>query len=274
MQQSIVIIICYYGNWPWYFSFFLHSCGYNPTVHFIIVTDIYDDIILPPNVKIINMPLMDVKKRANKAFGFEVSVDFAYKLCDFKPAYGIIFNDLIEGYDFWGHGDIDVVFGNIREFMTDDVLLHHDLLCVRHDVLTGYFQLFRNTEKMNTLFMQSKDYKQVFSSPEHYCFDETNFAYKQFMDGVPWYQVESDIESMMHVVKRLEAEGIIRAYFDFHVMEGLPGRIKWQAGKLVYNSQYELMLFHLIQLKKIYKPKKAPRKIKNTFYISTSRIYT
>jgi hypothetical protein len=31
---------------------------------------------------------------------------------------------------------------------------------------------------MNTLFKKGKDYKEILSSPEHFCFDECNFYAK------------------------------------------------------------------------------------------------
>ena len=38
---------------------------------------------------------------AAKALRFEVAAETGYKLCDFKPAYGIIFADYIKEYDFF-----------------------------------------------------------------------------------------------------------------------------------------------------------------------------
>jgi len=273
-ETKIVLLICYFGKLPWYFKFFLHSCKYNPDIHFYIITDNNKTIeSLPSNVKIVVIPNDEMKQKAFEKFGFTVCIDNPYKLCDFKPAYGYLFPELIEGYDFWGHGDIDVIFGKIRNFITHDVLSNHDLICVRHDFLTGYFQLFRNNEKMNTLFMKSKDYKKVFTSPQHYCFDETNFAWDAFAEGKPLQEMNCEIESMNHVVRKLQDKKEINAYFDFHVIEGLPGRLKWQHGTLTYKNEFEVMLYHMVLFKKFCKNKLPPKKIPDTFYISPSRIY-
>lgn len=225
------MLICYFGELPWYFEYFIHSCKLNPTIDFILITDSNRKMKnLPDNFTIIKKTLKEIKQNGKKKLGFGICIDEPYKLCDFKPVYGYLFPEIINGYDFWGHGDIDVIFGNIRNFVTDKILEDHDLICVRHDFLSGYFTLFRNAKKMNELFKHSKDYKKVLTSCRHFCFDETNFAFDQFTDAVPLHEIKSEIESMTHVVKRLHQKKIVNAYFDFHVIEGLPGRLKWQRG--------------------------------------------
>lgn len=270
--HKIVILICYYGKFPWYFPYFLHSCRYNPSVDFIIISDNYYEHKLPLNVTIFNLPWEEIKNRIGQRLNLNVQIEFPYKLCDFKPAYGVIFPELIKGYEFWGHGDLDVIFGRIRNFVTDDVLANHELISVRHDVLCGCFTLFRNNPKMNELFRHSRDYKKVFTSPIHYCFDETNWAFEAFKKGVPPEHIHTEIESMTHVVKRLNRENYIKAYFDFHLIEGYPGKLKWNSGKLTYKNQFEVMLYHMVRFKKICKQTRM-KTIPDTFHISPRRIY-
>ena len=44
-----------------------------------------------------------------------MTIEDAYKLTDFKPAYGEIFQDYIIQYDFWGFTDIDLIYGDSNE---------------------------------------------------------------------------------------------------------------------------------------------------------------
>src|ERR1700733_7487852 len=214
-NKSIALIICYFGKLPWYFDYFVHSCVYNPTVDFFIITDDTPKTkLLPDNVKLVRKTLDEVSLLATEKLGFTVKIASGYKLCDFKPAYGHIFSGLVKEYDFWGHCDIDIIFGDIREFITDELLENYDLVSVRHDWLSGCFLLYKNDDKMNTLFLHSKDYKKVFTSEKHYCFDETNFAHDAFTAGKPYKEIASEIESMTHVVKRMEAENAIKPFFD------------------------------------------------------------
>lgn len=273
-EQSIAIVVCYIGKLPWYFDYFVLSCKHNPSVVFFIITD--DTAYckqLPKNVKVILCTLEEINIRATRKLGFATQLENGYKLCDFKPTYGIVFNDLLKDYDFWGFGDIDVIFGNIRNFITDELLSNYDLISVRPDWIPGCFVLFKNCDKMNKLFMLSKDYKKVLTSDKHYCFDETNFAHDAFTKGHNYKEINTEIESMMHVIKRMEECNYINPYYDLFIVEGIPGKLQWQNGKLTYRNRYEILLYHLIRLKKIYHPVRAPKNIPKKFSISPTRIY-
>lgn len=275
MEKTIALIIPYFGKLPWYFDYFIHSCKYNLSVHFIIITDddSYDQKV-PDNIFIIHKTFEEVKKIFFEKLQMPVAFDDAYKLCDFKPAYGYIFSDLVQGYDFWGYGDIDIIFGNIRNFITDDILNEYDVITLRHDFLIGYFSLFRNIDKVNGLFAHSKDYKKVFTSPVHYCFDETNFHVDEFTAGKHYTEINSEIESMTHVVQRLHEENYIKVYFNYHVIDGVPGRMKWNKGVMTYKNEFEVIFYHLIIFKRMNKVPKPLKKMPDIFWISPTRIYT
>ena len=252
-MNNIVFIIVYMGDFPWYFPYFLHSCRFNPTIDFLIFTDNEDTPIpLPQNVKTIPYSIEQFKADASKKFGFEVIVESGYKLCDFKPAYGFIFLDWIKNYDLWGYCDIDIIFGNIRSFMTDDLLNEYDIISARHDFLTGCFALYRNNEFMRELFKQSKDYRKVFTESRNFFFDETNFAFTEFEKGLHYSQIQTEVVSMTHVVRRLQEESKLKAYFEFQIVEGFAGNMLWNKGKLIYRKEYEAMLYHLVRFKRKY----------------------
>ena len=110
-RTRIVILITYFGNIPWYFHYFLHSCKFNKEIDFIIFSDGYFEYGLPKNVKKVYKTLNDIKDLTTDKLGFEVTINFPYKLCDYKPAYGLIFEDYINDYEFWGQSDIDIIYG-------------------------------------------------------------------------------------------------------------------------------------------------------------------
>lgn len=272
-KNKIIILICYYGEFPWYFPYFLHSCTFNSTIDFLIFSDIKHTFHLPSNVTILNKSIEEIKTLTNKKLGFKVNIDFPYKLCDFKPAYGLIFEDYTKGYDFWGQSDIDVIYGNIRNFMTDEVLSKYDFISIRHDYTTGCFALYKKNAIINNFFKRSKDYKTVFSNSRHYCFDECNFAWDELTDGKSIFEVKTEIESFTHIIKIAEKNNEIQAHFDFILLEGLVGEIKFDNGKIVYKNMFEGILYHLFWLKRIYSPRNIPKQIPNVYRISPSRIY-
>lgn len=273
-DNSVIVIIVFFGKLPWYYTYFLHSCEYNPDIHFLLIAD--HDITgrIPENVHFIKKSLPEVKALAEKQLECSIASDLKpFKFCDFRPAFGLIFREYIQDYAYWGHADMDVIFGNIRNFMTGDLLNDYDVISMRHDFITGWFTLYRNCRKINRLFLMSNDYKKVFASPQYFNFDETNFRFLDFFDSIPYQRIASEVESMTHLVKKLHDEQYIRAYFELHAMEWLTGNITWNRGQLIYKNEYEIILYHLKELKKKYHPERTPKKIPDIFHISQSRIY-
>lgn len=171
MDKSINIIIPYFGEFPNYFQLFLNSCWRNSTVNWTIITDNTKVYRYPENVRVIQMTFGEIKERIQQKFDFEVVVPNAHKLCEYKPAYAYIFPELVEDYDFWGYGDIDLIYGDIRKFVTDDLLSQYDKIFT-----LGHLTLVKNSKKNNELFMEAVDnvslFRQAFSSPQNYNFDE------------------------------------------------------------------------------------------------------
>lgn len=127
---------------------------------------------------------------------------------------------------------------------------------------------------MNTLFMQSKDYRRVFSSAEHYCFDECNFLFQELQNGASIFDYPDNIQSMTWVVQREAAKGKLRAHFDFLIIEGATGKIIWHKGKIIYKRKYEAMFYHLIKFKTQCKTPRTFNPMPDTICFSPTSIYT
>jgi hypothetical protein len=173
--NQIVLIVAYIGKLPHYINLFVETCKFNPSVDWIIFSD-----QLPPenkasNVKFIKMTLRDIEELIYNKLKLRPNITRGYKLCDFKPAYGIIFKDYLKEYDFWGHTDLDMVLGDIRKFITSNVLENYDIVSADERRLCGPFTLFRNCKKINELYQEHKDYEIIFGSNKHYAFDEKDF---------------------------------------------------------------------------------------------------
>ncbi|WP_374172238.1 DUF6625 family protein [Flavobacterium tructae] len=270
---SIATLTCWYGKYPWYFPYFLHSCSFNPSVDFYIITDNREKIEnKPENVIIVFKSLHEIKVSASKKLGFTVNIDYPYKLCDFKPAYGFLFPEIIRDYDFWAQSDLDIIFGDIRLFLTEEFLNSYDFISMRHDYTTGCFALYRNNQKMNTFFKKSKDFKLVFSNSRHFCFDECNFAWDALALGKSIFEIQTEIVSFTHLIKTAQITKEIRSHFDFIIVEGYTGDVVFEKGKIIYKNELEGLLFHLFWIKKTYSPKIHPKKIPNSYKIGPKRI--
>lgn len=137
---------------PKAFPYFIHSCSFNPSIDFFILTDNRQPITNhPENVKIIYKTIEKIIATASQKLGLAAKTENSYKLCDYKPAYGFLFPEIIESYDFWEQSDLDIIYGSIRKFITPQILNDYDFINSRHDYTTGCFILFRNNGKINTL---------------------------------------------------------------------------------------------------------------------------
>lgn len=184
-MKRIVLLCPYFGIFPNYFNYFLLSCSYNKNFNWIIFTDNNcKEISIPSNVYIYNMSFSEMKTMVQQKFDFKISLDTPYKFCDYKPAYGYIFSEYIKEYDFWGYCDIDVIYGNLDNFISEYITNYDKLF------LSGHFTLYKNIECNNLTFSASLDYlfkkniinrdtlknlmtyKDVFSTPDILIFDE------------------------------------------------------------------------------------------------------
>ena len=131
------------------------------------------------NIKVYRMSFDQFREMVQNKFDFPIVLDRPYKICDYRPAFAYILSDYVKGYDFWGWGDIDVVYGDIRHFVTDEVLSRYKMISG-----FGHFTLYRNDEYTNTFFMKEVDgyvsYKEAFTNQYSMYFDE--YEYKGFGD--------------------------------------------------------------------------------------------
>lgn len=177
MKNKVKIISCYFGKLPVTYELWADSCGKNPEFDFLLVTD-QDIISQYTNIKILKISFAELQKLIKEKVIKDANIPKAYKLCDFKPTYGLVFADYLKGYAFWGHCDIDMIFGDIGAFINDDILAKYDRI-----LYLGHLSLYRNTEKINTLCLKCDlDWHTILTSATNYGFDEDQGLYKEFIN--------------------------------------------------------------------------------------------
>jgi hypothetical protein len=77
---------------------------------------------LPENVRIESLSYGDCLAFVSLRLGIAFSPQNPYKLCDIKPALGHIHEDCLRGWDFWAFGDIDVIYGRLRDYFSAEGL--------------------------------------------------------------------------------------------------------------------------------------------------------
>ena len=145
-----LLISPYFGKLPNYFQLFLDSCGLNSNfTDFLIVTDDVKQFEVPKNVQIVVMSFTEFNDLVKQKLGPEFLVTSPYKICDYRPAFGRIFENYLEGYDFWGHVDTDMILGKLSNFLPESAFAENDRLLER-----GALMFYANKSSVNKLFLQ------------------------------------------------------------------------------------------------------------------------
>jgi hypothetical protein len=175
-MKSILIIIDYFGGkWPEWFPIFLESCRQNSTVNWLFHTDCPCDFAGISNVAFQNIAFEDYIKQVNHKLDVRFDPADYYKLCDLRPMYGVLYDEDIKPFDFWGYGDLDVIYGNIRHFYTDKVL-ENNVISTHTWCISGHFAIIRNEEWLNNAFRKIRNWKKIIEKRSNQRFDEDTFS--------------------------------------------------------------------------------------------------
>jgi len=244
-EYKLALVITYFGKLPAYFRYFLQSCSYNTTIDFIIFTDAnyrcyqqYDNVVfIPSNLKNIN-------ELASGKFGLPVNIKFAYKLCDLKPMYGLIYEDYLRHYSHWGYCDIDIIFGNLAKCITSDLLHKYDIVSSHSQYMSGAFSIYRNTPEVSALCTKSKDFKKILLEDTVFFFDEASDIIDKLWSGHEIADFTSKIESISHVIANTSKHNLSVAYKNI-ITEKIRHKVIWEKGRLI-DSDNELYIFHFL----------------------------
>lgn len=180
-MKSIVLLFPYFGSLPPQYGMWRASALRNPDIDFIFFTNC--NVESAPNIIVHKMEFANFEQMIAKAFDFPIVLDRPYKICEYRPAFAYALPEYVKGYDFWGWGDLDVVYGDIRAFATEKVLSQYKILSG-----WGHLTLLRNDNDTNTYFKQHingyQDYHEAFSTSISTYFDE--FRHKGFSDK--WFE--------------------------------------------------------------------------------------
>lgn len=224
MRNKVSFIIPYYGRIPDYFDLWAQSASANRDFDFLIVSDLPFDLQEYDNINLLRMSFQELKTRIQKLMDFRIVLNSPYDLCEYKPVYGHVLEEYIKHYDFWGFCDIDVILGNLRHFITDEMLDHHDKLW-----FSGHFTLMRNNQKMRLLYREKYpnvlDYRFAYTTKYVCHFDENgSIAYADEYDPnvrfyFRWSYFDTDVYTYELLIRNEEScvvwdNGTLTAYWN------------------------------------------------------------
>lgn len=179
-MNKIALIIPYFTVYPpiW-LNLNFYSCSKQSNIDFIYFTDCDEIIHLASkysNIICHKISFEDYCNNVSNRLGLAFHPQHAYKLCDLKPFYGFIHEDILKQYDFWGYGDNDLVYGNLEVLTSDNMLNSYDVITTMSERIAGHFAIFRNNEKYRTLGFKCPQWKEHLLLNEHVGFDESDWV--------------------------------------------------------------------------------------------------
>jgi len=198
------MIVPYFGQLPEWYKHYRFPKGY----------DFLLDTYLPT-----------FQTRVKKTLGVECTVqEGTGKVWDYRAMLGVLYEKEIKGYDFWGHTDLDCVYGDVDKWITDEFLSNLDVHSNHHEYVNGCWSLYRNTLEVNNLFRKCD--------------------WQKFIQGQPNGWVEKEFS------RALEQSGL---RYKYTFWQGNPytetPNLKKEDGKL-YQDGEEIMMFHFRRSKR------------------------
>ncbi len=174
---------------------------------------------------LIDTNLRGFKKRVKGMLGIDAPIISGEgKVWDYRAVLGFIYRNKLRGYDWYGHCDFDVVFGDVNKFFSDKLLEQNDIISNHSTYVAGFFSLYRNTPKVNTLFK--------------------NVQYEPFLLGPPNGWVEKEY-----------TQAVVRSGVRYKFMSeqgdytDTKPNLKSEDGKL-YQDGKEIAMFHFRRSKR------------------------
>jgi hypothetical protein len=194
-MSKIAFLIPYFGKWPEWMELYIDSIERNSSVDFHFITDCDTTISSAKNIIFHSISFEEYVAQAQQKLGVPINISNPYKICDLRPFFGIIHENIIKDYDFFGWTDVDLLFGDIRSFYTDDILANYDVLSSHKIRLAGHCALLRTTKKYREIGFKVYDWKTALLNPNFVGIDEhgmTNALCMTFWDKlsekvkIPW----------------------------------------------------------------------------------------
>jgi len=220
-MSKIAIVIPYFGKLPAVADYFFASAGHAQDLDVLLFTDAAPSANVPSNVKVHAFTTAGFNDLASRQLGIPIQVSSPYKLCDFRPAYGVIFQEYLGDYEFWGFGDVDVIYGDVARVL-GPILAGHDIISCRKGWTSGAFCILRNSPTVNSAYRCSADWARALAARDYQFFDELGGRlFNVAQDGTDVGTHRGNVEAFTQVAKRLQRDGLLRCSFQDLVCEDL-----------------------------------------------------
>jgi hypothetical protein len=138
---------------------------------------------------------------------------FTRKLCDYKPAYGALFSDYVRGSSYWGHVDLDIVWGNIAKYLREPLSRGIRMISSDGRRISGPFTIYENSRDVVQLFREIPDLIAKLNADASLDLDEREF------DGVAKASGISLLMRSFHVRREISRDALRQFLADEAVFQ-------------------------------------------------------
>lgn len=104
------------------------------------------------NFNFVRLSARDLCERVSKLVDVCCKKSTSVAFSDFRPAFGDLFSDIIQDCDWWGWCDLNVVFGQLSNFVFPSTLTEYDVITISPIFLSRSLTLLKNTQKVNLTY--------------------------------------------------------------------------------------------------------------------------
>jgi len=140
-----ILITPYFGKFPEWMDKFLPPDGYS---------------------WLLDTNLESFKQRVKDKLGIDYPGSWGEsKIWDYRCALGLLYEEEIKWFGYWGTMDFDIVFGDVNKFFPDEELKELDVWSNHDTYVAGFWSLYRNCKEVNELFLKHPQWKEILENP-------------------------------------------------------------------------------------------------------------
>ncbi len=251
LHNTIALIIPYFGIFPEWAPLYFETIRRNSSIDFLFYTDCdftpYQHI---SNCIFRKIAFEDYLQNVRVMANIEFNPANAYKICDLRPLFPVVHYQDIKDYDFYGWTDMDILFGNILSFYTEEQLHRYDVLSTHSVRVSGHFALFRNTKANRNLYQKIYNWRTHLAHPyfvgidEHgvtnaltmTCFDKLNEKMSWSIDNFFTRWLKKRKTKRLYLVEQYTTPFIVEPWLDGSVNSQQPNEWYYRDG-LISNSR-------------------------------------
>ncbi|MEP1143707.1 MAG: DUF6625 family protein [Henriciella sp.] len=180
-NNRTIVIAIYFGRLPEYVTHWAATAAANDKFDWLLISDADNPFPdAPKNLTNMRCSRSEIEQLISDQTSVELPGAPPYKMCDYRPLFSMLVREIVadpDSYVYWGHADLDVVFGDIQKFVKKFQDQAYDRI---FDL--GHFSLYRNSPSINDAYKlaSNPDWLTVLSNEKNFGFDEHNGINKVF----------------------------------------------------------------------------------------------